>query len=74
MTKNLVGKVIEFESGEMSAKETLEFFAELIKDGTCWHLQGSYGRTANDLIQNGLVDRKGNITKKARNLLEEGEE
>jgi hypothetical protein len=65
---------MQYESGNMSPSETLKFFGELIRDGTCWHLQGCYGRQANDFIQNGLIDDKGNITEKARNLLAEGEE
>jgi hypothetical protein len=40
-----------YENGEMSQDEALEFFAELIKDGTVWHLQGHYGRTANEYIK-----------------------
>ena len=33
---DLVSKIIEFENGEMSDKDTVEFFAELIKTGQCW--------------------------------------
>ena len=61
---NTVSKIIQYESGEMDRDEILEFFAELIKDGTCWHLQGSYGRQANDFIKSGFIDSKGNILRR----------
>ena len=56
-----VAKIIKYENGEMSQDETLEFFAEMIKDGTVWHLQGSYGRTAQSFIESGFIDTNGNI-------------
>lgn len=49
-----VGKIIAYESGEMdSEEEVIDFFQELIDDGTVWSLQGSYGRTAQTLIDGG---------------------
>lgn len=69
-----VDKIIKWENGEMTEKETVEFFAELIRDGSAWRLQGCYGRTAMDYIENGIIDTKGNITKKAKNLLAQSEE
>jgi len=56
-----VAKIIKYENGEMSQDETLEFFAEMIRDGICWHLQGAYSRMANDFIRSGFIDTKGNI-------------
>lgn len=55
--------IIDFESGELSAEKTLELFAELIKDGTAWTLQGCYGRLATQLIDNGYLSRQGEILK-----------
>lgn len=71
---DLVEKIIKWENGEMTARETVEFFAELIKAGTCWKLQGCYGRTANSLIENGIIDSNGSITEKGKNLLTKSEE
>jgi len=48
-----IDKIIAFESGEMDDDEIIEFFQEIIDDGTVWHLQGSYGRLASDLISTG---------------------
>lgn len=58
---DLVDKIIEFESGEMSDEDTLAFFAELVKTGTINHLQGSYQRTAVNLLRQGYIDQAGNV-------------
>lgn len=56
-----VGQIMDYESGVMGVKETVEFFSELVKSGMAWTLQGHYGRTATSLIKTGLLDKKGNI-------------
>ena len=61
--KMLVDKIIDYESGELSTEDTLELFAELIKTGKAWVLQGHYGRTAGGLIEAGYIDKAGNILK-----------
>lgn len=58
-----VTKIVAYESGEMSDIEILDFFAEMIKSKLVWQLQGSYGRTAAELINAGLVDNEGKILK-----------
>jgi polyhydroxyalkanoate synthesis regulator phasin len=57
----IVNKIIAYESGELSAEETLELFSELVKSGQAWALQGHYGRIAQNYIDNGFLDRNGNI-------------
>jgi hypothetical protein len=52
---DVVGKIIEFESGEMDEEQVIELFQELVDTGMAWQLQGSYGRAAADLIEAGLV-------------------
>jgi len=52
---------ISYESGELSNEKTLELFSMLVKNGHAWSLQGSYGRTAHNLIENGYLDNQGNI-------------
>ncbi len=59
--KNLVNYIMEYEGGELSNSNTLNLFSYLIKTGQCWHLQGHYGRTAQSLIDNGYIDKQGNI-------------
>jgi hypothetical protein len=54
--ENLVGKIISYESGELSNDEIYEFFQELIDTGMAWKLQGSYGRVAQGLIELGIIE------------------
>jgi len=62
--KDLVDKIIAWESGELSDKDTVRFFAELVKSGQAWSLQGTYGRTAMNLIERGYITKSGKINKK----------
>jgi len=54
-----IDKIIAYENGEMTDEEIVEFFQELIDEGTVWHLQGSYGRLASDLIDMGMCNARG---------------
>lgn len=53
MSIDLVDKIIAFETGNLSEEEIVTMFQSMIDDGTVWSLQGSYGRTAKDLIEAG---------------------
>ena len=60
MKTDVVGKIIDFETGAMETKEeVIEFFQELIDTGLAWTLQGSYGRMAKTLIEEGYCHQKG---------------
>ena len=52
-----VDRIIAYESGELSDKETIVLFQALIDSGQAWTLQGSYGRMAAALIEAGLCHR-----------------
>lgn len=54
-----VGLAEGFEEG--TNQEVLEAWAYLIKTGMCWTLQGWFGRTAQNLIDNGIINKKGEI-------------
>ena len=56
---NLTDKIIDFECGLLDQIGMLELFAELIKNGMAWTLQGSYGRTASALIDAGYISEDG---------------
>ena len=51
-----VSKIMAFEPGELHFDETVELFQELIDSGLVWQLQGSYGRMARSLIENGYCN------------------
>ena len=56
---NLVDKIIAYECGDIDEAGILELFAELIKSGRAWTLQGHYGRTASALIDAGYISEDG---------------
>jgi hypothetical protein len=50
---DLVDAIIALESGDLSQDETIALFQNLINSGLVWQLQGTYGRTARQLIEAG---------------------
>lgn len=51
-----IDTLIAYECGELNDEETINFFQQLIDEGTVWSLQGSYGRTATYLIEAGYCN------------------
>ena len=45
--------IMDFEGGELDDNAIVEGFQHLIDNGMVWSLQGSYGRMATSLIDNG---------------------
>ncbi len=58
---NLTDLIIDYETGELAPENTLKLFAELIRTGQAWNLQGHYGRTAKGLIDAGYIGKTGKI-------------
>ena len=58
---NVTGMIIDYEQGGLGDYETTVLFADLIKTGLAWQLQGSYGRTAQRFIESGVINRRGEI-------------
>ena len=58
---NLVNYIIAYEDGNMTVGQFLKLFGYLIKTGTVWSLQGSYGRQARRLIDSGFIDKSGKV-------------
>lgn len=52
---DLTGNIIAFEEGELEDDQVIELFQYLVDTGIAWQLQGVYGRTANDLIEAGVL-------------------
>lgn len=50
----MVDKIVAYESGEQTEQETVKMFQKMIEDGSVWKLQGSYGRTAMELLRAGM--------------------
>ena len=59
LNPDLVNQIMQYEDGGMDQDEIVEFFQGLIDSGTIHHLQGSYGRVAEQLIRQGLCHRRG---------------
>ncbi|WMI34791.1 hypothetical protein SEA_MARAV_69 [Streptomyces phage Marav] len=69
--KDIAIDLISYEQGELDARETVELFGLLVKSGMAWTLQGSYGRTANELVHAGYLTQDGDVTEFAESMLEE---
>jgi len=53
--RDVVSDIMAFESGEMSEAEMIKMFQSMVNTGSVWGLQGSYGRTAQSLLDAGLI-------------------
>jgi hypothetical protein len=56
-----INLIIAYENDELSEEKTINLFSALIKSGECWGLQGHYGRMANALIENEIINKDGII-------------
>ncbi len=52
---DVTSAIIEYEQGDLSQERTLELFQHLVDTGLAWQLQGHYGRTAANLLAQGLI-------------------
>lgn len=59
MDNGLVDQIVAYESGEMDEDAAVALFQQLIDSGLAWQLQGSYGRTAQSLIEAGYCSPAG---------------
>jgi hypothetical protein len=59
---DFIDLIIAYEQGDLSDYQTVNLFAELVRTGLAFQLQGHYGRTAAALIEAGYIDREGNLS------------
>ena len=52
-----VSQIMAYESGEMEQPEMIAFFQFLLDSGMIYSLQGSYQRTAQQLLDAGLIEQ-----------------
>jgi len=69
MSNLLVNELMAYENGHLSEWATLLLFSKLIRNDMAWTLQGHYGRMAQSLIEQKLIDFDGHIDKKRYELL-----
>ncbi len=50
-----VGAIMAFEQGSLDDEGIIELFQHLVDTGLAWQLQGSYGRAAKQLLDQGLI-------------------
>jgi len=60
--QSITNDIIAYEQGELDKDETIELFQTLISTGVAWSLQGSYGRTATQLIEAGYCHHTEQLT------------
>ena len=53
----VLAHIIDYENGEIEDEKFLELFQYLVNTGLAWQFQGSYGRTAISLIDEGLISK-----------------
>ena len=64
-----VDGIIKYENGEMDNAEFVKFFADGIKSGFVYQLQGHYHRVAAALIAEGLVTEGGDLTERGQAIV-----
>lgn len=58
---DMIDKIIAYEEGMLDGAGMVYLFAELVKNGMAWSLQGHYGRIASRLIDAGILTNDGDI-------------
>ncbi len=57
----MIDKLIAYEEGMLDGAGMVYLFAELVRNGMAWSLQGHYGRMASRLIDTGILTKDGDI-------------
>lgn len=54
----VVDDMIDWENGDMSEENEIEFFQKLLDTGMAWTLQGMYGRRTVELLNEGYLIKR----------------
>jgi len=54
--------IMDFENDQLTPRETLELFSDLLISGNIYQLRPKYRKTADRLIADGLLNEEGEIT------------
>lgn len=49
--------MMEWEENGLEPKREKRLFQHLVDTGKAWHLQGTYGRAANDMLESGYIKK-----------------
>lgn len=55
-----ISTIIAYENGELAPAQVVELFQYLLDTGVIWHLQGSYQRAADQLLEQGFITNSPN--------------
>lgn len=58
---DMTDKIMAYEAGMLDGAGMVYLFAELVRNGMAWSLQGHYGRIASRLIDVGILTSDGDI-------------
>ena len=53
----VVGLIMDYEGGDIDEEDAIALFQHLVNTGLAWQLQGHYGRTAQALLDQGIITR-----------------
>ncbi len=53
---DLLGKMMAWEDGSLDCDDVVPFFQRIVDSGLVWKLQGTYGRTAQNMLDAGMIE------------------
>jgi hypothetical protein len=59
--QDLTTQIIRYEEGKLDPDAEVALFAELVRNGMAWRLQGHYGRVASAYIEAGMILPDGSL-------------